>query len=348
MWEITLLVTERRNKESTARFYWLPALFAPVIPLVLWYVYHFHKTGFVFGNPEFLRYNATANFTATRVLVSLWHRVMHLTVHLNLYVPVVATVAALWMPRTRSGGETKRAVALRPALLAVGIVVVGNAFAFSILGGALLTRYLLPLYPLVLLVCVLVWRARGVRLMYGLTGLTAAAFVAGLFINPPYSVAPEDNLTYRDFVLLHQSAIAVIAHRFPEATVLSAWPATVEMQFPELGYTRRPIKTVAIDNFALPQVEHAAEDPGAYDTALVFSTKWVPPPGRFSMSRATEGTDTRYFDFHRDLRPEQIAAMLHGDVVWRGERNGEWAAVLRFPRSQDARLVLGALNAAGQ
>ena len=336
LWELTLLVTEPRGKQARVRLAWLAALFAPALPLAGWYAYHFHKTGFVFGNAEFLRYNATANFSAARVAVSLWHRAVHLTVHMNLYVPVVATVAALRMPAIRV--RAARLTALRPAWMAVAIVLAGNALAFSILGGALLTRYLLPMYPLVLLLCVAVWQSRGPRVLYGLGALTAAAFVTGLFFNPPYSFAPEDNLTYRDFVLLHASAIAVIAHRFPEATVLSAWPATAEMQHPELGYTRRPIKTVAIDNFDREQIEHAAQDPGAYDTALVFSTKWTPPPGHLSLSRATERSDTQFYDFHRDLGPQQVAGLLHGDVVWQASRNGEWAAVLRFPRSLDATL----------
>ncbi len=335
LWEFTLLVTEPRGKQARVRLAWLAALLVPVLPLAGWYAYHFHATGFVFGNPEFLRYNATANFSAARVAVSLWHRVIHLTVHMNLYVPVIATIAALQMPKVGTGSA--RLAALRPAWMAVGIVLAGNAFAFSILGGALLTRYLLPMYPLVLLLCVAVWQSRGPRVLYGLSALTGVAFLAGLFFNPPYSFAPEDNLTYRDFVLLHASAIAVIAHRFPEATVLSAWPATAEMQYPELGYTRRPIKTVAIDNFDREQVEHAAQDPGAYDTALVFSTKWVPSPGHFSLSRTTERNDTRFYDFHNDLKPGQVAELLHGDVVWQASRNGEWAAVLRFPRSLDAR-----------
>ncbi len=334
LWEFTLLITEARGKQARVRLAWLAALLVPVLPLAGWYAYHFHVTGFVFGNPEFLRYNATANFSVARVAVSLWHRVVHLTVHMNLYVPVVATVAALRMPAVRV--RAARLTALRPAWMAVGIILAGNALAFSILGGALLTRYLLPMYPLVLLLCVAVWQSRGPRVLYGLSALTAVAFLAGLFFNPPYSFAPEDNLTYRDFVLLHASAIAVIAHRFPEATVLSAWPATAEMQHPELGYTGRPIKTVSIDNFDREQIEHAAQDPGAYDTALIFSTKWVPPPGRFSLSRATESSDARYFDFHRDLKPSQVAELLHGDVVWQASRNGEWAAVLRFPRSLDA------------
>ena len=328
LWEIVLLITERER----GAWGWLAALSAPAVPLVLWYWFHFHQTGFAFGNPEFLRYNATANFTAGRLLVSLWHRFVHLFIHMNMYVPVVATIAVLLMPRQGSQSRTTS----RPVLTAIGVVLAGNAIAFSFLGGALLTRYLLPMFPLVLLVCVAVWQTRG-RVVWTLTGLTGVAFIAGLWFNPPYSIAPEDNLTYADFVILHQQAIAVIARQFPAATVLSAWPATAEMQYPDLGYTRSAIKTVAIDNFSPEQMQKAASDPGAYDTALIFSTKWV-PRGSLNLGRPNEANDAKYFDFHRDASPTEAAAMLQGQIVWQGYRNGEWAAVLRFPRAIEARL----------
>jgi hypothetical protein len=37
---------------------------------------------------------------------------------------------------------------------------------------------------------------------------SAAAFVVGLFINPPYGFAPEDNLAYAHVVRLHLAGIA--------------------------------------------------------------------------------------------------------------------------------------------
>ena len=43
----------------------------PVLPLAAWYLYHWHRTGFVFGNPEYLRYNATTTLTPLRVLLAL-------------------------------------------------------------------------------------------------------------------------------------------------------------------------------------------------------------------------------------------------------------------------------------
>ncbi len=305
------------------------ALLFPILPLIAWYAYHHHATGFTFGNPEFLRYNATANLTPARIALSFWHRIVHLTYHMDLFVPIICAIAVLPMiPR-----ERRTSLPLIP----IALLLLANALAFSVLGGALLTRYLLPMYPLTLLVCVKLWHERLKQWPY-LAALSAVAFIAALTINPPYSFAPEDNLTYRDFVTLHQRAIALIASDFPNAQVLTAWPATTELEHPDLGYTRRPIDAIPIDNFSLEEITKAAQDPGAFDTALVFSTKWTPSPGHFSFGRHTESTDIRFFDFHRDLTPPEIARLLKGQVVWHAESHGEWIAILRFPRASDASL----------
>jgi hypothetical protein len=41
-----------------------------ILPLAAWYGFHYAKTGFLFGNPEFLRYNAQATLTPVRVLAA--------------------------------------------------------------------------------------------------------------------------------------------------------------------------------------------------------------------------------------------------------------------------------------
>ena len=327
LWELVLAATEK----DWSRWRAVTALFFAVLPLALWYGYHWRHTGFVFGNPEFLRYNATANLSVGRVLTSLWHRVTHLTLHMNLYVATVATVAVALMPKLTGRAGLKRA-----QVLAIAVVIAGNALAFSVLGGALLTRYLLPMYPLVLLVCVTLWRTRTTRWGW-LAGLTAAGFLLGLWVNPPYGFAPEDNLTYVDMVQLHQQAIAVIAAKYPEATVLTAWPGVAELRYPDLGYTRRAVTATAIDNFSFEEIQKAAAMPGEFDTAFVFSTKWTPPAGRLDLGAGNVGTNTKFYDFHRDLGPREIAGLLHGQVIWSREQRGEWAAVLRFPRAVEAR-----------
>jgi hypothetical protein len=313
---------------------WLLPLLAPILPLTAWYAYHYHQTGFVFGNPEFLRYNATANLDAHRIALCLWHRLLHLTTHMNMFVPVVCAIAVLFIPVS----STAPPAIAKPQFKAIAVVLLANWIAFSILGGALLTRYLLPMYPLILLVCVAIWH-RHLRQWCALAALSAAAFLAGIWINPPYAFAPEDNLTYRDFIVLHQHAVHFIDRHYPQATVLTAWPATSELNRPELGYTNHPVKTVAIQNFAIDQIQKAAADPGSYDVALIFSTKWDPPPNQINLGRSNQSADTKYFDFHRDLSASEVAALLHGDVVWQAHRKGEWAAVIHFPRIVEAALV---------
>jgi hypothetical protein len=332
-WEAILLLRERDLPVlRRAHAGWLAALLAPIVPLCCWYAYHFHRTGFVFGNPEYLRYNATANLDAHRIALCLYHRLLHLTMHMNMFVPVLCAVAVLWLPAIAT-----RVRLTRPVLYAIAVVLLANWIAFSVLGGALLTRYLLPMYPLVLLVCVAVWQ-RHLRAWQWLAALSAVALLAGIWINPPYAFAPEDNLTYRDMIVLHQRAVALIAQRWPQATVLTAWPAVSELERPELGYTSFPIKTIAIQNFSREQIdaaaamEKASPAPGAYDTALLFSTKWAPPPGKVNLAGGNSPTDVRYFDFHQDLLPAEAAAILHGEVVWQASIRGEWVAVLRFPR----------------
>jgi len=336
-----------RNRAETspirrARLQWVLALLAPILPLMAWYAYHFHKTGFLFGNPEFLRYNATATLEPQRILLAFGHRILHVTAHMNMFVPVLCTVAAMMLPPLLERNGTQRPRIALPLQAALGVVLLANLLFFSVVGGALLTRYLLPLYPLVLLECVATWRRR-VRQWWLLVALSTVAFVAGLFINPPYRFAPEDNLSYHDMILLQQQAITRIAKQWPQAIVLTAWPASDELRKPELGYVQRPIKTVGIENFSLPEMRKAADAEDTYDTALLFSTKYGPPRMVRWMHLGNAATDTRYFGFHKDLTAQQAAALLHGTIVWQGERNGLWAAILRFPRAVDAQLAEPAL-----
>lgn len=336
LWEAILLLRSRREPSSRRHLSWMVALLTPTLPLAAWYAYHYHKTGFVFGNPEFLRYNATANLDAYRIALCLWHRLLHLTTHMNMFVPVACMGAAMLIPVAAT--NTRKPIA-RPALYAIGVVLLANWVAFSVLGGALLTRYLLPMYPLILLVCVNTWRRRIPERWPLIAALSAAGFLAGIWVNPPYAFAPEDNLTYRDFIVLHQQAVRFIDLTYPQGTVLTAWPATTELNRPELGYTNHPMKTTSIQNFSMEEVQKAAADPGSYDVALIFSTKWAPPANRVDLGRRNRSADTKYFDFHRDLSPEEVAALLHGEIVWQRHLRGEWAAVLHFPRIVEAALV---------
>ena len=90
---------------------------------------------------------------------------------------------------------------------------------FSVLGGALLTRYLLPMYPLVLLLAVSTFYRR-VPYWQAWRCFPRRRLSLGLFVNPPYGFAPEDNLAYARVVRMHQAGIAQLTKLYPGATVL--------------------------------------------------------------------------------------------------------------------------------
>ena len=305
-----------------------------VLPLAAWYGWHYAKTGFLFGNPEFLRYNAQANLEPLRMLAAFGHRVLHLTAHMNLFVPVLMTIAALMLdPRPGADGHDRPGIAL-PALRRIFLLLLVNALLFSVLGGALLTRYLLPMYPLLLLVAVSTFYRR-VPFWQSLAVFSAAAFVVGLFINPPYGFAPEDNLAYAHVIRLHEAGIAQLNRLYPGSTVLSAWPATDELTRPELGYVKKPYDVYRLEDFTAEQIGRAAQEPEKYSTALVFSTKYDPPP-LLSLGPKSQALDERYFGLHHDLAPEAIARQLGGALAWKREDQGHWIALIRFNRQFEA------------
>jgi hypothetical protein len=308
-----------------------------LLPLGAWYWWHFTKTGFLFGNPEFLRYNAESNFDLLRFLAAFGHRILHLTAHMNMFVPVLLTIAALLLaPRLEADGS-ERATIPASVLTRIFFLLLTNALFFSVLGGALLTRYLLPMYPLVLLMAVTVFYRR-IPYWQGMAVFSAAAFVVGLFVNPPYGFAPEDNLAYEHVVRLHLSGIAQLNRRYPGAVVLTAWPMSDELKRPELGYVKQPWDVVSIEDFTAGQIQIAAQESDKYSAALVFSTKYDPPSGLFTLGSGSRALDERFFGLHHDLHPETIARMLGGDLVWTREDGGMWVGLIRFNRQVEANL----------
>jgi len=123
------------------------------LPLAAWYGWHYFKTGFLFGNPEFLRYNAQATLDPLRMLAAFGHRILHLTAHMKHVCAGNAGIAAMLLIRGRmrkgaSGPRSGAGSGAHPGFAG------GECGGVQRVGGALLTRYLLPMYPLVLLVAV--------------------------------------------------------------------------------------------------------------------------------------------------------------------------------------------------
>jgi hypothetical protein len=315
------------------------------IPLALWYAYHFHRTGFVLGNPEFVRYNLGATLSVFRIVLAFLQRLWQAFGYMNLFV---LTIPALLAMRTRAVTDTagERQRISIPVQLVFAVVVLAHSVEFAVLGGAVLARYMLPVIPLVIIICVSTLYRR-LAIWPTWIAVAAIAFMMALIINPPWRIAPEDNLAYTDFVHLHQQAAIEIERRYPQDKILTAWPASDELNRPFLGYVKTPHTIVRVENFTPEQVIAASGQRETFDVAFVFSTKYDPPRNFLNQPRwpifarlwqMWEYIQERYFDFHRDLPPEVIAQMLGGRIVWQRSSGGQWAAIIELDKIRNARL----------
>ena len=347
-WELLGYLVRRSSKESLKKsrkeIRWkeiLPPedrrprwfyLLLPVVPLAAWYAYHYSKTGFLLGNPEFVRYNVAATLNPLRLPFALAMRLWQLLGYFGLYLLTLAGLLAMFRPPQMANGAAQPRIPIWIQAAFLSVVLAYLAF-MSAVGGAVLARYMLPVVPLVILALVsTLWRR--VRYWKLIVGAVAIAFIAGLFSNPPYGFSLEDNLAYRDYIVMHAEASRFLGLRYPGVRVLTAWPASDELSRPWLGYVNasQPFRVLRIEDFSAAQIDLAVRGREHYDVILVFSTKYQPPRARLENWDAWLRIKEKFFGYHRDLLPEDIAQRLGGTIVDRKQLNGQWIAVIALDR----------------
>ncbi len=130
----------------------IAAYLLALLPLVGWYWYHFHRTGHVFGNPDYLRYNVGATVTPLRIVLAGLMRLWHVTGYMNLFVLTSAALLLLWDARRPSHIRQRKADVGRqsadvgrqvddsaPAIpanvrLLLALVVLAQVVEFSVVG----------------------------------------------------------------------------------------------------------------------------------------------------------------------------------------------------------------------
>jgi hypothetical protein len=308
------------------------SLLLPLFPLSLWYAYHYSRTGYIFGNPEFFRYNVAATLSPLRFLLALVARLWQVFGYMHLWLLTLGMLVAMILPPVKDDGVERKRIAIPVQLIFLALVA-AYLVVMALIGGAVLARYMLTAVPLVIIVAVSTLRRR-LRYWPAAIAVVGVAFIAGWFWNPPYGFSPEDNLAYRDFIVLHQDGESFLEARYPMARVLSAWPASDELRSPWLGYVTRPMQVVRIEDFSLDEVLSAADFRQNFDVALIFSTKYDPPHPLLHHWKKWEDLKGRFFGFHRDLPPEAAARILRGNIVFAEERKGQWIAVMELEQSE--------------
>ena len=312
-WELLCWLSSKKEKLAAyvcverRPAWWSLTLLLACVPLALWFAYHRARTGYTLGNPEYFRYNVESTLNLARILDTIWRRLGHVTVHMNLWALTLAGLAAMFL-KPRRDGEAERPRIAVPVQLLFLVLILAHVVALSVVGGAVLARYMLPVLPLV----VMVWVStlyRRVPAWPLAVALVCAAFVYRSEFNPSYSFPWEENLAYRDFVLLHRDAAHYLESQDAGARVLTSWPATDELRNPYYGYTPRTLKVVPVENFLPAELERAAARKSEYDVALLYSS-------------------------HGGLELDEAARLLGGRVVFSETRNGQWVAVVAVSSKQ--------------
>jgi 4-amino-4-deoxy-L-arabinose transferase-like glycosyltransferase len=308
-WEFVCRVARRRDRfaalvclESRRRsVWWTLSLLLACVPLALWFAYHRSRTGYTFGNPEYFRYNVESTLNLSRIAEVVQGRLGHVTAHMNLWVLTLAGLAAMFLKPRRDGGMPRASIDVRVQLVFL-LLILAHVVALSVVGGAVLARYMLPVVPLVILVWVsTLWRR--VPAWPLAVALVCAAFAYRCEVNPSYNFPWEENLAYRDFVLLHRDAARFLSENYAGARVLTSWPATDELRNTYYGYTPRPLAVFPVESLKREDLEPAAAERSRYDAALLYST-------------------------HGGLSLDDAVRLLGGRVVFREERKGQWVAVV--------------------
>jgi hypothetical protein len=335
LWEIL----PHRDGGGRNRFRHAAIALIPIVPLLGWLAYHRHATGRFFGNADFYQYNVTQALSPLRFILALVQRVWHLFGTMNMLALTAATIVAMFFPPVIDSTVERPRIAI-PVQLQFGLIMLAHLIAFSLLGGALLTRYLLPVYPLVIMLGMSTLHRRIGRWEWP-AALMVIVFVLGLFFDPPYRFAPEDNLTYKDFVNLHFEAAKFLEKHEQNATILTAWPATDELTRPYLGYVKQSFSFVQVQDFTVEEMIKARQMRSQYQVAYLFSTKVDVPP--LIHSERWERLNRRFFGSHVDVSPELAAEFLHGKIVFLARSKAEWVAILEMDQPSSVASALPGL-----
>ena len=291
------------------------AMFVPAfVALGAWLLYLRSTTGYIFGDPGFTHYNVGYALNPVRASLALLRRFYFLFIADFRWIGAVAIVVAL--KRTRIFRSRAWAI--------VGLFAAGHILLVSLLGGAALERYLVPVLPL--LYCAVAAALTGVSMRWRMTAIIAmtAGLVAGLFVNPPFPFPYENNLAMVDFVRLHEDAAHFVEAHYPGATVYTAWPLTSALRRPEFGYVGHPMQ--AVETSDLHESTLRALAPAHPQVLILYSRTWEPQWGVLRFG-PVQSFLRRYYEYEPEMSSDEVRGVLGLERVARWSSRGQWVEV---------------------
>ena len=303
----------------------------PLLPLIAWTFYYHRVTGFWTGNPTYLRYNLYSTLRPLRIFISFARRLYQVFIEAFNWLLVGAAVLGYRrMKKARASApvDSPHASRVEPQLearqdfyfLTCGLLM-AYVVMLSLVGGALLPRYLLPVFPCFYLALVMFADFMPQKTMRGALAITAICFIAGWFINPPYPFPYEDNLACVDFIRLHQQAAGFLSSHANNARILTAWPASDELTRPALGYVPQPLQVVPLPTFREDNFQGISPD--SFDLLYFYSRGWSAPDNWLRRHPQLD----RIFDYTPAIPASELEQIFHLKLIAAFHERGQWVKI---------------------
>ncbi len=298
----------RRGQERQAIWY-----AAPFVVLAAWLALLWRTTGHLFGDPGFAHYNIAYSLQPVHALGSLIRRIYFLGFADFRWVGTIALILG-W----------KRGVFRGPGWRVTGIFCAAHILLVSLLGGAELERYLLPVMPLIYSAIAASWVGLPRYWRNASAMVMSLGLLFGMFVNPPYPFPYENNLAMMDFVELHHSAAGFLEQLYADQPIYTAWPLTAALRQPEYGYVKHGLKTVETSDLHGSTLSRL--DPNKVDVLVIYSRTWDPPWGVLRFAPVRDFL-SRHYDYEPEMDAEQVRDKLGLHEVIRWTRHGQWIAI---------------------
>jgi hypothetical protein len=301
-----VLIWKRRWRDAV----WF--LCAPVA-LGIWLLILHRATGYWMGNPGFAHYNVGYSLQPVRVLVAIGRRIYYLFFAEFRWVGLAVILLAgkrLWAFRS-------------PSWRTISVICAVNLAVVTLLGGAALERYLLPVLPFFYIVVglALVLLPRWQRI--AASALLLVGLVVNIFWNPPYPFPFENNYAMVDFVGLQQAAAGYLEDHLAHERIATVWPYTSALENRDFGYVREPLQVVNLKDFSAESVRKLPRT--SYGVLVVYTRTWAPDSGITTVPLIRSLLE-RYYDFKPQVTEEQCSALgLWPLISW--ERRGQTITV---------------------
>jgi hypothetical protein len=288
------------------------ALFVPsALALAGWLLVLHHATGYWTGDPGFAHYNVEYALHPVRLALSIVRRIFYLFFAEMRVAGTVLLLFTAWKIKT-----------FRSEAWTITLAVSGLSFLLvTVLGGAELERYLLPVLPVFYIAVSIALTTVRKAVAIPVTVALFAGLITCIFWNPPYPFPYENNYAMVDFVELQQAAGQYADSHLQNKTIASAWPFTAALRDPDFGFVHSPKRVIETNDFHQDSIRQA--NPARFDALITYTRTWQPADGVMASSLVRRFL-AKFYEWQPDITSEECAELgfreavswtMHGQVI---------------------------------